>query len=922
MEFSRPPVRSLILVAALIGACSGESPQSLVASGRALADKGDHAAAVLQYKNAIQADPRALEARVLLAESLIKLADFPAAAVELGKALDADGDKTRVLPQLSRALLMSGQYRKLVDTYGQVDLADKAAQATLKTNVAAAWGALGDRAKTEAALAAALAADAKHEPAQILRARIVAGKGDFDGAARIVDEVLARAPKMTDAWLLKGELLNFAQKDADGAVAAFRKALDLEPAHVGAHMAIIANRLRMRDVAAARAQADALRARQPQHPYTILADTQLAFLDGKSEKAREIVQPLLKAFPESPGVLILAGAVEAQLGSLELASKHFGKAMSVNPSLDVPRLNLAEVEIRQGQFTKALATLAPLLSANPPAPAALSLAGDAEARRGNADSAERYFVAAARRDPGNVKVQTAAAVSRLAGRDPAAALADLRGLAEKSADTYADEALLAVHMKRREYDKALQVLERMQKKAPGKAAHLDMLGRLHLARKDYPAARAAFEKALSLDPALFASVSSLAMLDVVEGQQARAVERLQAAIKANPKNAAAMMALADLRQRYGADAAEVRGILASAVAAAPDWSAPRLRMIELAVERRQFKEALASAQEAVAALPSDAAVIDAAGRAQARAGDVEQALSTFRRLATLQPTAAEPYLRLVELYMASGKREQAETAAAKALELAPESGAVHAAFVNVLISADRQRQAKEYIERFRKSKPTEPVGYLLEAQFHARQRNADAAVAVLQEGLKNTGRSEIARSLHSVLLQAARPGDAERFADAWFKQHPKDQAFEYQMAVADLAQGRNASAEKHLQSVLAAYPRNALALNNLAWVLIQQGRGGAVDLAQKAVDIHPSNPALLDTLAQAFLAEKKPVQAMEIQRKAVELSPENNHLRLTLARAAVEAGDKTVARQELARLKDLGQAFSDQAEVARLSGRL
>ena len=42
---------------------------------------------------------------------------------------------------------------------------------------------------------------------------------------------------------------------------------------------------------------------------------------------------------------------------------------------------------------------------------------------------------------------------------------------------------------------------------------------------------------------------------------------------------------------------------------------------------------------------------------------------------------------------------------------------------------------------------------------------------------------------------------------------------------------------------------NALALNNVAWLMAQQKKPGALPLAEKANKLMPDQPALMDTLA-------------------------------------------------------------------------
>ena len=108
------------------------------------------------------------------------------------------------------------------------------------------------------------------------------------------------------------------------------------------------------------------------------------------------------------------------------------------------------------------------------------------------------------------------------------------------------------------------------------------------------------------------------------------------------------------------------------------------------------------------------------------------------------------------------------------------------------------------------------------------------------------------------------------------------------------------------------------ALNNLAWVLTAQGKPGAVAHAQRANDLSPNRPTLMDTLALALTGEKQFPKALEVQRKAIEVAPGDMGLRLGLAKIAIVAGDKALAKTELDKLATMGTKLPFHAEVLRL----
>ncbi len=74
----------------LVAACHRDKPEDHMARGKQLAGKQSHAAAVIEFKNVLQADPNSGEARYLLGRELLLQGDPKNAEIELQKAFDAE----------------------------------------------------------------------------------------------------------------------------------------------------------------------------------------------------------------------------------------------------------------------------------------------------------------------------------------------------------------------------------------------------------------------------------------------------------------------------------------------------------------------------------------------------------------------------------------------------------------------------------------------------------------------------------------------------------------------------------------------------------------------------------------------------------------------------------------------------------------
>jgi Flp pilus assembly protein TadD len=192
----------------------------------------------------------------------------------------------------------------------------------------------------------------------------------------------------------------------------------------------------------------------------------------------------------------------------------------------------------------------------------------------------------------------------------------------------------------------------------------------------------------------------------------------------------------------------------------------------------------------------------------------------------------------------------------------------------------------------------------------------------MRGALERSKTTDHAIRLHVLYDVAGRKADADRFALAWTREQPKDARFVFHLGSMAMDTKDYAGAEARYRQVLALTPDQPLALNNVAWLMVQQGKPGAVPLAEKAQKLLPEQASVMDTLAAALAAEDQLPKAIEWQRMAVAKAPNNPTYQLTLAKLLIKSGDKVAARGQLEQLGKLGDKFAAQAEVTQLLGSL
>ena len=906
-----------LVAAAALSACGGKSGADLTASGKELLAKNDLPGAIIQFKSAIQKQPDYAEARLMLGKALLENGDPVSAVVEFGKAQELQSPEEQVVPPLARAMLLMGDEKKLLAQFGKTRLNDAEAAADLATSVATAHLVRNDKDSARQSIASALQLVPGYLPATVLKARLQSSEGDFDGALALLDPALSKAPGDERGGVLRGEVLWHGKKDTAAALESFKKVLAANPKAVGAHTSIITILTEQNKIDEGKAQFDQLKKAAPNHPDTLFFEAQFAYANKDYKTTREIADRLLKGMPEHPRVLELAGAADYRQKRYVEAEAFLARALKNAPGLLMSRQLLAQTYLRTNQPAKAIEILLPVVEGKSPDGTSLALAGEAWLQTGDTKKSDAAFALATKVSPNDNRVRTSAAMAQMTRGNSAGAVAQLESIAAEDKGPRADIALISARLKQNDFAGALKAIDGLEKKTPERPIAYNLRGRVLLLKRDIPGATKAFEAALGKDPHYFPAVASLAAIELSAGKPDAARKRFEDLIKAQPKNYQAMLALAELGVRTGAEPEEVLTQLRGAIKANAGEPMPHLVLIGQLLATDP-KAALNAAREATAALPNNLEIMEALGRTQLAAENAEQAVSTFTKLAALQPTSPNVQVRLAEALLANKDADGARRALRKALEIKPDLIVAKRALVSMALTDKRPQEALTIVREMQKQNPKDPLVYALEGDVEASRKNWDAAAAAYRTSIGMNKTTDGVVRLHATLRASGKGAEAERLAADWLKEKPKDPAFRYYLGDAALTLNEFAVAEGHYREVLELQPRNALAINNVAWLMVKQGKPGAVAMAEKANEIMPGRSPLMDTLALAYAAENKLPKAIETQKLAISRTPNDPGLKLTLAKLLIKSGDKAYARAELEDLAKLGEKFREQAEVASL----
>lgn len=906
------------IVVILLSACGAEKPEGMIASAKQFLEKHDNKAAIIQLKNALQKTPDSAEARYLLGNALLETGDPVSAEKELRKAKEFNYPAEQVVSRLARAMLDIGESEKLVKEFAATRLGNADAAADLAATVGNAYLNLGKADEAKKAFAVALAARPDHPQATLGVARGLAANKDLAGATTLVDHILAKSPALLEALFFKAQLLA-ATNDREGAGKVYDRILEAHPEEVRAHYSRVMLSLASQQLDIATFQLASMKKVAPESLQTQYLQALLSLKRKDLPAAREAAQQVLKIAPNFlPGQLV-AGEVEYRLSSFPQAEGHLQKVLEGAPGNVAALRMLTAAYLRDGQPSRALETLTPLLRDKLDDSGLLMLAGEVYMNNNNIAEAEKYFTKAAALDKGNAAVRTRFGQVLFASGDALAGVHELEAAVELDSTQYqADVLLIAAHMRRNEADKALAAIAKLEKKQPKNPLTHYLRAAAMLMKGDMAACRKSLERALELDPVYFPAALTLAKLDVQDKKWDVAKQRFERILAKDPKNPQALLALAQVRSATGAPAKEIIEPIDRAVSGNPTRLEPRLAQIRYYLGSGDPKRAAAVAQEALATIPDSPAILDALGVAQQAAGETDQAIATISRIVALRPKSPEPLLRLASLELADKRGDAAMRTLRNALVLKPDLLEAQLGIIAIHNAAGRIAEAVAIAKEIQKQRPKVSAGYLVEGDIYAQQKKWAEAVTAYRGGLNKLHSGDLAVKLHAALIAGDRAADAEKVAAEWNRENPTDTLFRAYLAERSLGAKQYGLAAQQYKTLLAIDPKNPLILNNLAWAAGQIKDPKAIEYAERANALRPNEPTILDTLGMLLVDKGEAARGIELLRQASGLAPNAWSIRVNLAKTLAKVGQKDAARKELDPLLKLDETNPARTAAAEL----
>ncbi len=889
---------------------------SPLAQARIEMSHGNLPAAELLLRRAVRNDPRNPEAHVRLGLVQLRLGNPVAAEREFRLARESGYQPATTNRLLAETYMQEGKYQKLLDEFPAPAKPDKSSVPLLVMRGLAQLY-LGQQAEAQATLEQAVKLAPDLPDPEMAMARLYATEHKFTEAEHAVDKVLAVASNDVPALLLKAQLLNGRGQRLQ-AIAKLDQAIKVAPDNVPlrlerANMLIEANQDRR-----AEADAQAVLKRYPRSAAAIYIEAVVAARQRDYTKADQLLTEIQPLFDHFPRAYYFEAVVKFNLGQAEQAISAAERYAALAPHDPAGAEMLARIDIATQRPEQAITVLNKAVAAGMQDAQMLDLLGQAYGAIGNQGKAVQAFLAAQKLAPDNPDIMAHLAAARLQSGDAAGAAEELKkslAVAPHNASTQA--ALVITALANGDLAGAQKAMAALLKLVPASNEGVGNLkGLVQMAALNFDGARATLEAVVKAHPGSVQARMNLARIAAMQGRTDAAEKLLGDILATQPAN---LQAAAALTQLYVANQQLGRAIplVETAHQAVPANTAVTATLSDLYIRAGEPGKALDLVKKAGARQANSDLLDEAEARAYIALKHPRHAEEALRRVLGRSPKNTSVRIALAGLLVQQKDFTGARTVVDEGLKQTPGVFPLVMARINVEKAASGAKAAVEEAKTLAADPGNRAISPLLVGDTLMSLRQFNEAIAAYETALRHAPSTPLAIRLSEAQQAVGHTSAAQTTLRDWLRNHPDSVPTMLALGSLDLTLNNLNEAQTLFERAVEKGARDALALNNLAWIYQHKGDKRALPTAQRAYLLDPA-PPIEDTFGWILVEDGQAAKALPLLRAASGGMPGNPSIVYHYAVALDKTGNKQEAASALKTLLARFKAFPERAAAQEL----
>ena len=305
-----------------------------------------------------------------------------------------------------------------------------------------------------------------------------------------------------------------------------------------------------------------------------------------------------------------------------------------------------------------------------------------------------------------------------------------------------------------------------------------------------------------------------------------------------------------------------------------------------------------------------------------QSGEYKYALATLRSLVEVDPESPGVHYQLAMVSVKLEDSDVARKSLHRAIELQPDYPDAQLVLARLDIIDPEFDSAFAIADELKQKHPDKAYGYELDGDILAAMKKPREAADAYTLAYEKVPSDQLVHKLLHYHLMAGNEESALGVLRHWLSEHPEDITVRSLLAITLHSSGRQEQAVDEYLKLLEYDPDNITTLNNLAWLYQEQGNPDAVQYADRAYELAPERPEVIDTLGWLLVQNGEITRGLVLLQEAVTKAPHVPEIRYHMAVALMKAGRREEARKELDRLLRTGKKFPERDEAAALRIRL
>lgn len=860
-----------IFTTLILSACSDSQQESIDKASRhlktanAYIQQGQFRASMLEVKNAVQLRPQDANGYILLAKIYSEMGAHTSTQKLLEPRVKSQPE---LLPALAEAYiannkassalkLLQGYSADNHSGYSLSDILILTARAQIQTkehdNFAATMEELQ---KIDGVASTTLF---------YLNALEKTSMGDYELGQSLLSQSLQENPDHFDSLILQGDIAHF-QNKLDKAEELYSRALGtLKSSDI-----ITVNRVQVLNKLAE----TLIQQGRTSEAYTyqkLLADSnpehhaaqqkfKLAlseYTKGDLNKARDILEELHQQFPNEKSSATLLGLIQYQLGESSKASEIFDHFIDTETA-SAPLLQAAaQAKFKQNMAKEAVDMLRLAVEQQPNDAAILATYGLAALETNPKDSkAAHALEKSLALNPSQQRLRLALAKYYKAADQKEQAFAQLE-IAYKTQplDTAIQKAYFHNLFLQNNPKRNLQAVKDFQTQYPDDAQGLMLLSLYHLNQSDYAATERALNSYLNKGGDKSRAYAAFAQLHEKQSNLDKAANYWRKSLLENPSSNIAYTRLFTVLTKTNQQASGLAFLKELESAHPSEWK-PSAALAQLLSRNHRFEEAIQHANTAEKRAPDNRALKSILANIHYKYG-----------------------LNLRSKKQFSDSKKQILIAT----KLYPDNIGYLSALIKTEIDLNNTTEAKKLISQLPDTEKSQSARFYFLALTLIKEKNAPEALAALEKSWQSSPNDINAQATYNILNKLGKHQDASEFLNIWHQELPKSAKATLLSGLSAQKNGATRNAIEWYEKTVALAPKQAAALNNLAWLYFEEKDTRALETAKRAYDSAPNSAAILDTYGWILFHNGNNKKAQLILSQAAAAAPNDadiqSHLR-------------------------------------------